>query len=330
MHCHVVSTIRPQRLLDWAAERGVALPTRDLAALSTYRGLADFLAVFNAAHAVFRTPQDLALVAYEGVADAVASSNLRYREHTVNPDAFSPQGFALADVLDGLTAGLRRAEEEFGVGFGVVVALQRGRDLATAEALLDGVLALGRPEVVGFGQDDLAASGLEAATDWAPVYARAAAAGLRRTAHVGEIATASAASVLQAWDVLGLDRVDHGYHVLDDEECVRGALERGVRFDVTPVSAHLLSGWPLDAAHPVARMLRAGLDVNLSTDDETFFATSLATEYEHVGLGMGFGPDVVERLCRAGVEAAFCDESTREHLREAFSAQLHALRGELL
>lgn len=329
LHCHVVSTIRPARLVRWARERGVALPSEDPAELARYSGLPHFLDVFNAAHAVFRSPDDLATVAHEGVEDALREANLRYREYHVNPDNFAALGLDWPTVLGGLVEGLTRAEEDFGVGFGIVAAVNRGTDLATASAMLDTVLAHPHPAVVGLGQDDLAPTGRESPTDWAPVYARARRAGLKLTAHVGEIDTSTAASVLDAVDVLGLDRVDHGYHVLDDPVLTQRARAAGVAFCATPKSAHLLSGWPLDRTHPVARMVEAGLAVNLSTDDQAFFDTTLAAEFVHVGIDMGFGPDVVERLCLAGVEAAFCDEGTKARLRSEFRGTLLALRAAL-
>ncbi|WP_380161491.1 adenosine deaminase [Kineococcus sp. R86509] len=323
LHCHFASTIRPERLLRWARERGVPLPSDDPAELARYTGLQDFLVLFNAAHAVFRSGEDVALVAYEGVRAAVATTNLRYREYSVNPHNFAELGLPWPVVLAGLVEGLTRAEEEFGVGFGIVPALNRSLDLAAAHATLDVVLANPHPAVVGFGQDDLAADGYESPLAWEPVYARARAAGLRLTAHVGEIATSTAASVVEAVEVLHLDRVDHGYHVLDDPAVVERARAAGVHFCCTPKSAHLLSGWAFDAQHPVARMIEAGLSVNLSTDDEVFFATSLQAEFEHVGLDLGFGDDVVEQLALNGVTASFAPEDVKARLR----AEIRALRG---
>jgi adenosine deaminase len=315
LHCHFASTIRPERLIGWARERGVALPSDDPAELARYTGLQDFLLLFNAAHAVFRSSDDIALVAYEGVRAAVATTNLRYREYYVNPDNFAALGLAWPTVLAGLVEGLDRAEQEFGVGFGIVPAVNRSLDLAAAHAALDVVLANPHPAVVGFGQDDLAADGYESPTAWEPVYRRAREAGLRLTAHVGEIATSTAGSVLEAVEVLQLDRVDHGYHVVDDPAAVERARAAGVHFCCTPKSAHLLSGWAFDAGHPVARMIAAGLSVNLSTDDEVFFDTSLQAEYEHVGIDLGFDADAVTAIALNGVEASFAPEATKERLR---------------
>ena len=329
LHCHVVSTIRAERLVQWAGERGVRLPSTDPATLFSYDNIVDFLAVFNAAHDVFRTADDFAVLAYEGVQDAVRDANLRYREYFVNPDNFSHLGISYAEVVDGLISGLRRAETDFGVGFGLVPAINRSMSTATAAALVQTMIEQPRAEVLGLGQDDLRADGQESPLDWVELYRTARAAGLRLTAHVGEIPGSTARSVIDAFDTLGLDRVDHGYHVIDDASCVQQARERGIRFTATPRSTQFLSGWALDAAHPIATMVRAGLPVTLSTDDQVFFQTSLAEEYGHVGLGMGFGPEIIERIVLDSVEASWLDPERKARLRAECRGQLHALRAAL-
>jgi adenosine deaminase len=329
LHCHVVAVLRPERLLTWARERGVALASTDPETLFDYDNIVDFLAVFNAAHDVFRTADDFAILAYEGVADAVADGNLRYREYYINPDNFAHLGIDYPTVIDGLIDGLRRAEAEFGVGFGIVPAVNRSYSLETALAFVETVAAHPRPEVIGIGQDDLRADGQESPLDWAPVFARAHELGLRVTAHVGELPSSDAASVIEAWDALGLDRVDHGYHVMDDDLRVAQALERGIRFTVTPRSTQFLSGWPLDEQHRIAGMIRAGLAVTIATDDQMFFRTTLREEYEHVGLGMGFGPETIEKIVLDAVDATWLAEGPKEALRADFRGQLRALRAAL-
>jgi adenosine deaminase len=263
------------------------------------------------------------------VEDAVADGNLSHREYFVNPDNFAHLGLCYTDVVDGLIDGLRRAEAEFGVSFAVIPAINRAFGIEVAQRLIETIAANPRPEIVGIGQDDLRADGFEAPLEWAPVYARAKELGLRTTAHVGEIPTATAADVIDAWDVLGLDRIDHGYHVVDDEARTAAARTRRIPFASTPRSTQFLSGWPLDETHRIATMIRAGLRVSLATDDQVFFRTTLREEFEHVGLGMGVGLDEIEALTLDSVDATWLDDDRKDRLRADFRRQLRALRAAL-
>jgi adenosine deaminase len=323
LHCHVVATIRPATLLELADRYGVALPSRDPVALFDYDNIVDFLAVFEAANRVFTSPEDFARVAYEGVSDAVDAGNLRYREYFVNATSFP--GLQYAEVIDGLIEGLRRAERDFGVGFGLIPAVDRSRTPQDALALVQAMIGNPRDEVVGLGQDYLTPEATESPELWAQAYRLAAEHGFNRTAHVAEIDNSLAASVTVAMNDLGCVRIDHGYHVMDDSEVVAMARDAQIPFTCTPFSTNVLSGWPIDVDHPVAQMIRAGLNVTFSTDDPTFFRTDIGREYVEGLPAMGFGPDVARRISLAAVDAAWCPPEQKARMRATFETEIAAL-----
>ena len=323
LHCHFVASIRAATLFELARAQDVPLPGDDPDTLFDYDNIADFLDVFNTAFSVFVDKGVFERVAYEAVEDAVAAGNLRYREYFVNPDQFT--GLDYGEVLDGVVAGLRAAERDFGVGFGIIPAITRSKSPDDAVALVRTVLDDGRPEVLGIGQDDLTPQKTESPERWTAAYALAARHGLRRTAHVAEIPGSTAAAVTVALDDLGCTRIDHGYYVLDDADVVAHARALQVPFTCTPFSTAVLSGWEMTPDHPVARMIRAGLNVTLSTDDPTIFRTDIGREYVDALPAMGFGPDVARRIALAGVEAAWCAPAQKDRLRADFTAQIRAL-----
>ena len=276
LHCHFVATIRPatpDRAGQDARMRRASLPSDDLAELFGYDNIVDFLTVFEAANRVFVDQRVFERVAYESVEDAVAAGNLRYREYFVNAHLFP---ISYTQVLDGMVAGLRAAERDFGVGFGIIPAIARFQRPEDAITLVRTMLEDGRPEVLGLGQDYLTAENTEAPELWTDAYALAARHGLRRTAHVAEIPGSTAEAVSVAIRDLDCARLDHGYHVLDDPAVVELARDLQIPFTCTPYSTQVLSGWAMTPEHPIAQMIRAGLNVTLSTDDPTFFRTDIA------------------------------------------------------
>jgi adenosine deaminase len=85
----------------------------------------------------------------------------------------------------------------------------------------------------------------------------------------------------------------------------------------------------MNPEHPVARMIRAGLNVTLGTDDPTFFRTDIGREYAEALPAMGFGPDVARRIALAGVDATWLAPDRKERLRADFTAQIRALDARL-
>jgi adenosine deaminase len=314
LHCHFVSTMRVSTLLELAAAHDVALKTDDLDALLDYEGLPDFLDVFNAAHLALTTGDEIARVAYEGVADAVSSGNLRYREYFINPDNFAPRGIDYPSLIDAMVDGLDQAERDFGVGYRIVAAINRSLPASAATALVETVLAHPRERVVGIGQDDLTPELTEDPTRFREAYALAERHGLRRTAHVGETMQASPRNVLDAITELHVDRIDHGYRVVDDAEVLARVAETGIPFTCTPHSTDMLSGWEFAPDHRIAKMIRAGLPVTLATDDAVFFKTDIGAEYIVALPAMGFGAADAARIARAGFEAAWCDDEEKQRL----------------
>ncbi|WP_022880757.1 adenosine deaminase [Gryllotalpicola ginsengisoli] len=325
LHCHFVSTLEPARLIALADQYGVALPTTDPDELFDYDDLADFLVAFRAATDVLRSPADLAQTAYDGVRAAVAAGNLLYREYGVNPQYFAQRGIGYTELLDPIRDGLRAAERDLGVGYRIVIAINRRESARAAVELVERMLEHPYPDVVALGQDDLTPKGTEDPGRFAEAYALAKRHGLKTTAHAGETETASAEDVRVALDVLGVDRIDHGYRVLDDPGLVARVREERVPFATTPVSTNVLSGWPLDPDHRIARMIRAGLNVSVSTDDGVFFRTDLGREYAEALHDFGIDAEGAKAIALAGIDGAFCDEDEKARLRADFTAGFLAL-----
>jgi len=325
LHCHLVSTMSAGMLIAQAERYGVPVRTTDPAQLFDYHDLRDFLVAFEAAHQVLRTPEELARVAYDGVRSAVVDGALRYREYFVNPQSFAEVGLAYQPLMEGVIEGLRRAEAELGVGFKVVVAIRK--DVAPEEAV-DLVRLVGDhpyPEVVGIGADYLTKEGTEDPARFEDAYRLAKELGLRTTIHAGETPSSSPDDVRAALDVLHVDRIDHGYRVVDDPELLARVVDERIPFDCTPVSTTICSGWPLDPQHRIARMIEAGVQVNVSTDDAVFFRTDLGREYREGLVALGVDAPTARRIALNGIDAAFCSDDEKAALRARFAGELLTL-----
>jgi adenosine deaminase len=324
LHCHFTSTMTATTLIRLAERSGVELPTTDPEALFDYEDLRDFLVAFRAAHRVLRQRGDFAEVAYDGVRLA-AAGGLRYREYAINPQYFQREGIDYRTVLESTLDGLRAAQSDLGVGFRIVVAINRSESAAAAVELVELMDRHRYPEVVALGMDDLTPEGAEDPGRFREAYAQARRLGFRTTAHVGETDGAEPDSVRVALDDLRVDRIDHGYRVLDDPELVERARDRGIGFTTTPISTTVCSGWQLTPAHRIAGMIEAGLKVTVSTDDALFFRTDMGREYRE-GLGsLGVDADTAKRISRNGIDAAFCSPEEQADLHARFAAEHLAL-----
>jgi adenosine deaminase len=117
--------------------------------------------------------------------------------------------------------------------------------------------------------------------DYAPMVEKARAAGLHLTVHAGEEPGPQAPrQVRDAIEILGAERIGHGIHIIGDPETVRFVRERQVPLEVCPTSNWLCNSVVSTRAHPIRRLMEAGLAVTINSDDPSLFGIDLRHEYE--------------------------------------------------
>jgi adenosine deaminase len=314
--------------VELAAKNGVELPADDAADLYRYDTIVGFLTALQAVAKTIVTPEDFARVAYEALEQGVRTGNLRYREMFFNPDYHYPQGATYESIVAGIGAGIARANDEFGVGCKLIAAISRFHGPDAAVALVQTVVDHPHPLVIGVGLDDLTPDGEEAPERFSAAYALAHRHGLRTTAHVAEIDGSSAQDVVTAMDVLGVDRIDHGYRIMEDAVVVAKARDAQIHFTTCPVSSAWLYGFPY-ATHPIRGMFDSGLHISLNTDDPPFFDTDLGREFTVGAAGMGFTADEVAQVCLNAVDGSWLPDDQKAQLRDEFAREIASLAARL-
>jgi len=166
---------------------------------------------------------------------------------------------------------------------------------------------------------------------FAEAYAEARRAGLKVTAHAGEFGMPWT-NVRTALDVLQVDRIDHGYTVVDQPEFARQCAERGVVFTVVPTNSYYLrtlppERWALD--HPIRRMPGLGLRIHPNTDDPTLHKVTPTGAWLMMARDFGFGLDDLCGFMHNGLDGAWIDDTQRRAWRAQWSHEFDALRARL-
>lgn len=147
------------------------------------------------------------------------------------------------------------------------------------------------------------------AIETAEVWARLRAAGKVTKCHAGEFD--GPARVREAIELLGVKRVQHGVRAVEDPAVVKLAAERGVTFDLCPISNVGLKVVPSMREHPIRRLMQAGVRCTVSTDDPLCFANSLIEEYTALALELNFTKAELAQVARNGWEVADVPAETR-------------------
>ncbi|WP_224815503.1 adenosine deaminase [Hasllibacter sp. MH4015] len=313
LHLHHEGAAPPAFIRGLAAEKGVDL-SRIFREDGTYayRDFNHFLSVYEAATSVLTGPEEFARLT-RAVLEESAEHGVVYSESFLSPD-FCGGGDVEAwkDYLAAIRQTAEEAERDLGITLrGIVTCIRHfGPERARAPAICATETA--GDWIVGFGMGGDEMVGHQADYTWAFDCAREA--GLKITTHAGE--WGGAASVREAVEDLNPARIGHGVQAIDDPALCDVLAERGIVLEVCPGSNVFLGVYPSLAAHPIQKLRKRGVKVTVSTDDPPFFHTNMTREYEGLERAFGWGEEDFEEITQTALEAAFCDDATRDTIRE--------------
>jgi len=175
-------------------------------------------------------------------------------------------------------------------------------------AVVESARSCGSKAIVAFGigGDELQVPTVE----FRQVYDRAAALGLHRLIHAGEVGGPE--KIREAIELLRVERIGHGIAAIQDPSLMDLLAERKIPLELCPQSnlrtgalARQLARHPVQIEdHPLPVFFRHEIPVVLSTDDPALFDTNLRSEYAHAA-HMGLQESELEQTCAMGFHYAF-------------------------
>ncbi|MBB6468513.1 adenosine deaminase [Aminobacter lissarensis] len=326
LHLHLAGAVNAQTFLQLARKNNVPLPPfQHIEDLYRYDNLVDFLQIYDLVARSVVDADDFHLITYEALAH-VAKAGGRYAEFFFSPQVHQDAGISYETMFSGLLKAMDDAETDFGLVSRLIPAINRELTIDRSFEFLDRVLPFRSDKVIGIGLDYDEEPFPPA--PFKPVYDKAKKAGMRLTAHAGE--GGPAANVRDALDLLSVERIDHGYRVMEDPELVVRCIDDNIAFTVCPSSTVILTHWrDLTAAdHPIRAMLDAGLKLVVDTDDPPMLQTDLAKEYRLLGETMSLDRRTLADLALNSLDAAWLDDSVRRDWRASWSAEIDRLLAE--
>src|SRR5688572_2755955 len=288
LHCHLDGSVRPQTLLDLAAEQGVTMPLRDASALADFmtvrdaRNLEDYLARFEVTLSVMQSAAALERIAFELAEDA-HNDGVLYLETRFSPVLNIKSGLKAHEVVEAVLTGLARAERQYGIVARVIVCALRNLEPSVSQSLSQLAVAYKNKGVVGFdlagGEAGNPASKHASAFDYARKH------DLACTCHAGE--GDGSASVREAVQACCADRIGHGTRLIEDKALTDYVNDRRIPVEICITSNVQTRATQSYASHPVRQYFDAGLNVVLNTDNRLMSGITLTDEYEHASTELG-------------------------------------------
>src|SRR5580704_6147369 len=127
LHVHLDGSLRLKTILELAEKQRVELPARDEDGLRKVMNLGqncgslvEYLRAFDVTLRVMQSEDALTRIAYELAEDA-ARENVRYMEVRYAPMLHTRRGMRITNVVEAVLAGLRAAQQQYGIESNVIV-----------------------------------------------------------------------------------------------------------------------------------------------------------------------------------------------------------------
>ena len=321
LHVHLVGSAGVDTVLELARrhpEAGVPADRAELERFYAFRDFDHFLKVYWAVQSMVKDRHDIHTLVV-GLARELARQNVRYAEVTVTPYNHVTDGMSGDELLAGLESG-RAVAASAGVELAWCFDVPGEKGLKAGRETLAFALTERPDGLVSFGL-----GGPEAGVgraQFAPFFDAAREAGLHCVPHAGE--TTGPETIWSALRDLRAERIGHGTSCTEDPALLEHLAAKGIPLEVCPTSNVRTQQVPSIDAHPVRRMLDAGVVVTLNTDDPPFFGATLEGEYLAVASALGLSHADVARLAENAVLASFLPNPRKTSLLEGIANVLAA------
>lgn len=323
LHVHLDGSLRPETMIELAADQKVRLPSRDPEQLREHmhvksaKDLVEYLSRFETTLSVMQTASALERVAFE-LAEDLAREGVWYAEIRFSPALHSRKGLLLDDIVEAVLRGLREAERQHGIRSGLIICGIRNMDPATSQLLADLTVSFKGRGVVAF---DLAGAEYNyPAKKHRNAFYTVLDANMAATIHAGE--AYGPESIHQALHYCGAHRIGHGTRLFEDGDLLQYVIDFRVPIEVCITSNVQTRAVESFESHPVRGYFDSGVVVSLNTDNRLMSGTTVTEEYLRAHEHLGFTWEELVRVARMSFEAAFLPWQTKQELLQRFDAAI--------
>jgi adenosine deaminase len=293
---------------------------RDYIAPARCTNLAEFLTRAPKGFRLMQTEDALRLVT-EDVFRQLVDDGVIYAEIRFAPLLHTERGLSAERVVAVVESAVDRLVKETKMQAGVILCTLR--HFSAAQSLLTAEL------VEKFRGSRVVALDLAGDEAGFPLDAHVAAYryarehGLFRTAHAGE--GLGPESVWETLRLLDPQRIGHGTRSIEDPKLVEHLRREQIHLELCPTSnVQIIPSIGNMEEHPIDRLYRAGVSLNINTDSRMLTPTTLTREYEILQRVFRWTEQDLLRANLMGLKAAFAGEAVKQRvetrLREAYAS----------
>jgi len=314
LHLHIEGTLEPELMLKLAQRNSVDIPyasVDEIRSAYEFSDLQSFLDIYYAGAQVLIEEQDFYDLTWAYL-ERAAKDNVRHVEIFFDPQTHTERNISFDTVIDGICRALQDGESKLGITFELIMCFLRHLSAAEALATLEQALPhKERIRAVGLDSSEVGHPPVK----FVEVFDRARHEGFLTVAHAGEEGPPE--YILEALDLLNVERIDHGVRSLEDPSLVARLAKEQTPLTVCPLSNVKLRVFDTLEDHNLKKLLEAGLCATINSDDPAYFGGYIGENFLQTQRALELSADDIVTLARNSFAASFmADEDKHRHLAE--------------
>ena len=318
LHCHLEACFRVRTAREIGLTLGLDVPEdpetfrREWLITEPVVNLETALKKFANIQQLWGSEETIERLAYEACEYGV-EQNIRILELRYSPDfirAANPR-LSFEKIHEAIVRGVTRAGN-LDIAVGLIGIVQKTLSLKDA-ANTTGFIIANKESFVGIDLADMDI-GFNIRR-FAPLIERAKMADLHVTLHSGEENVPEAPQhVRVAVEELGAERIGHGIYIYRDPDVMELVKRHNVLLELCPTSNLLTNSVPAISAHPLRKLMEAGVMVSVNSDDPHLFGIDLCHEYDVVHSELGLSMEDFNRLNDDAARCSFLPPAEKQRV----------------
>jgi adenosine deaminase len=311
LHLHIEGSLEPELMFKLAERNNIKLPYSSIEEVKkayNFHNLQSFLDIYYRCADVLRTEQDFYELTWAYLLHCQADGVV-HTEPFFDPQTHTQRGIEMSVVINGITRALKDGQKKLGISSKLILCFLRHLSEDDAiECLEHAKPFLGDLTAVGLDSSELG----HPPEKFERVFKMAKALGLRAVAHAGEEGPPE--YIVQALDILHVDRIDHGVRCSEDQTLMQRLAASQVPLTVCPLSNVRLKVYEQMSEHNILRLLEFGLNVTVNSDDPSFFGGYLLENFTALAEHLHMSEAQAIQLARNSINSSFLSAKEKQAL----------------
>lgn len=308
LHLHLEGTLEPELKLRLAQKNNIEMKEKtveEVQATYQFNDLTSFLAVYYPGMEVLRDKQDFYDLAMEYFKN-VQKHNVKYVEVFFDPQAHTARGVEFETFFEGYYEATQDAKQ-LGIEAHLIMCFLR--DLSEESAFEHYEMA--KPyydRILGIGLDSDERN--NPPLKFERVFKKAKEDGFHITMHCDIDQVGSIQNISDALHVVGVERIDHGTNIVEDQALVDYVIANNIGLTSCPVSNSFVTEEM--KGKEIKQLLDQGVKITINSDDPAYFKSYVSDDIIAVANYMDFSEADVVKIVKNAFEIAWTSEENKQ------------------